>query len=73
MSQADTFGEQLAKELWTDETFRQQIQTIMRRYGQQALEQLSQSNGGTAATLARIEARLTAIETQLADKPDTGQ
>jgi hypothetical protein len=66
--QAENFGEQLAKQIWADESFRQQIQAIMRRFGQQALEQLSGENGGMEAALARIDARLTAIEQQLTGK-----
>lgn len=64
----DGFGEQLAKELWNDPQFRTQMQTVMRRVGEQALAQLTQGGTDVDATLSRIEARLTVIEAQLQER-----
>lgn len=66
--EADGFGEQLAKELWNDPQFRTQMQTVMRRVGEQALAQLTQAGTDVDATLSRIEARLTVIEAQLQER-----
>jgi hypothetical protein len=64
--QADIFGEQLAREAWQDPQFRSQVQAIMRQIGQSVLQQLGTGNGhDVGEALARIEARLTAIEQQL--------
>ena len=64
---ADSAGEQLGKELWSDPDFRTKLQTIMRRFGEQVLQQMTTATPEDELrdTMRAMQARLEAIEALL--------
>jgi hypothetical protein len=64
---ADSAGEQLGKELWNDPEFRTQMQTVIRRFGQQVVQQLTAASpeDEVRETMKAMELRLAAIEALL--------
>jgi hypothetical protein len=64
---ADSAGEQLGKELWSDPEFRTQMQTLIRRFGQQVVEQMTAATpeDELRETMRAMQARLEAIEALL--------